>query len=69
MPRLFQQKKVAASFFVQINVCEIKQKKAKRMFDTVPLDQWFSTFFKSRTPKLSHLLLRTPYKSTQIDTF
>ena len=31
--------------------------------------QWFSTFFKSRTPKLSYLLLRTPYKLTQIDTF
>ena len=30
--------------------------------------QWFSTFFKSRTPKLSNLLLRTPHKSTQIDT-
>ena len=30
--------------------------------------QWFSTFFKSRTPKLSNLLLRIPHISTQTDT-
>ena len=32
------------------------------------VSQWFSTFFKSRTPKLSYWLSRTPYKLTQIDT-
>ena len=30
--------------------------------------QWFLTFFKSRTPKLGNLLVRTPHKSTQSNT-
>ena len=30
------------------------------------LEQWFLTFSKSLTPKLSNLLLQTPHKSTQI---
>ena len=35
------------------------------IFTYCRLSQWFSTFFKSQTPDLSNLLLRTPHKLTR----
>ena len=61
------QKRVKVSDFKELQE-KLDKIQTKQREDYNLLEQWFSTFFKSRTPKLSYLLLRTPYKLTQIDT-
>ena len=50
------------------NLSKPRNKYARSSFNMNVVDQWFSTFCKRRTSKLSNLLLWTPYKSTQIST-